>query len=310
MSTVFQNTDALDNEIFPSVQASQGKSSKSDVKDVKNENNPKSDVKDVRDDMVNIKKEDDSVDDSIEFNSIGKVVFSSHHFIALIASGDKLVRFDIGRNRLVSPIRAGYRISCVAIDELAGQIVTCGGFNFTIWTISGGYLYNQVCGVKVSQVAVANLPIYVQNRFIVTGHVDGFLLFWTFDSKLGVIQNLAQKKVTSQPITAIAIDESSMRVVASNKENEVFCLDFPGTERSPINRDFAYECPSCKKPFEVSKSASNRNIVNFVSKGNVKVCSKCHRYFCRDCVTALPRRIIQMTNKDYICEFCASLGAK
>ena len=92
-----------------------------------------------------------------------------------------------------------------------------------------------------------------------------------------------------------------MRVVASSLENEVFCLDFVGTERSPVARDFAFSCANCHEKFDVTKNASK-------SKVNAKVCSKCHRYFCGNCVTQLPRKLIQVVaaNKEYICEFCAS----
>lgn len=172
----------------------------------------------------------------------GKVVFSSLHFLAIIACHDQIIRFDLGRNRVVSPINVDYPINCITVDDQAGQIISCGDRCFTIWTISGNYVYSQTCGVRVCSVAVARQPIYVRNRFIVTGHDDGFLLFWYFDAKIGVIQNLAQRKLTSNPITAISIDNSSMRVVASSIENEVFCLDFSGTERNPINRDFALMC--------------------------------------------------------------------
>ncbi|OHT16411.1 hypothetical protein TRFO_02654 [Tritrichomonas foetus] len=217
-----------------------------------------------------------------------KVKFSSIHFLAIAISDKKIVRFDLGRRRLIDPIEVKYKINSCCIDDFAGRILTCGDKEFTIFTIGGKFICHQQCGMKVCQIAVSNLPVYVKNRFIVTGHSDGYLIFWSYDTELGVIKLLAQRKVTQLPIKSISIDNTATRIIISTETNEIFCFDFLGTPKQPVSRNLILGCAQCNCPYDASQ---------------FRFCSKCKRWFCKSCLVSI-KKIYPTARNVYSCKFC------
>ena len=119
---------------------------------------------------------------------------------------------------------------------------------------------------------VAELPEAVRNRFFVTGHANGVVKFWTINYTDLQLVCLRTVKVTHTMIKKVAIDDGAMRVVAVTSE-DVYSFDYPGSSISSLKKSYALECCQCKTPIEDTTLSRN-----------VRTCTCCHRFFCKDCL--------------------------
>merc|ERR1712216_572865 len=89
-----------------------------------------------------------------------------------------LNRLDIDRRLPKHPAP----ISCVAVDPVTGEVVTCCGQCLYVWTVNGSLAAEKLVGESTSDlitaVCISDGPDWADNKVIVTGHKDGSLRFW------------------------------------------------------------------------------------------------------------------------------------
>lgn len=237
---------------------------------------------------------------------------SSVHFLAIIVCNDemkgkRICRFDLGLMIQVDPIEAGFSIQKVVFDDNAATIIACGEEEMAVFTVSGQMIVHQKMNgliensdnseklndvpekvdgenksMKITAIAVANLEEHIENRFFVTGHVDGFVRFWFLDLNKAKIVLLKDARVcnTQIDLVSIATDDDScfeangnaLRaiVISSRPISKMFSFEFYASAAKNLRKEYAVRCAICGKRFDEIKQKPN-------------VCYGCHRFFCKDC---------------------------
>ena len=204
--------------------------------------------------------------------TVSLMAISSAHFLLLTVCGNTITRIDIGTRRVIEPITAKAKINCLAFDNHAGLIISGGYSSIDVWSVSGSLVIEMRIESSVICIDVAELPEVVRNRFFVTGHANGVVKFWTINYTDLQLVCLRTVKVTHTMIKKVTIDDSAMRVVAVTSE-DVFSFDYPGSSISSLKKSYALECCQCKTPIEDTTLSRN-----------VRTCTCCHRFFCKDCL--------------------------
>lgn len=125
---------------------------------------------------------------------------------------------------------------------------------------------------SVTAIQTTNLDEYVSNRFFVTGHVNGFVTFWSMNfttNELVVLKAVCvfSSQAPDQAVVRIGIDDDAKRVVAASV-SEMVCIDFYGSDSPDLKKSYAVECAICGEQLN-AKTA--------------KVCSHCKRFYCSKC---------------------------
>ena len=227
----------------------------------------------------------ESLVDLVRFPTNAQVrdtAISSTDFLAIAVCGNRIRRFCLARMREIDAIDAEEKINSVCIDEANGVIVIGCEKSFVIYTIGGKPVWVQQCGSPVSAVHCANIR---KTLYIATGHVDGYVLLWYYDTSMSMVVNCFASKVLKSNVRVIAQNPTGERIICGNNE-QLASLDFKGTSLPPVHRKLVVNCAKCGK-----KILKRRN------------CVECKRHFCNKCVTSYGKKMPHL--KRHICEFCA-----
>jgi hypothetical protein len=203
--------------------------------------------------------------------SVTACAVSSEHFLALALCGDQIVRIDLGTRRVAEPIRLHHAADCLAVDEQAGTVVT-GGPAVAVWSLGGRAIAQAPVEAAAICVEVADIEEGIENRFFVTGHVNGAVRFWGINWAQMALVSLKQMRPAGGPIRAIGIGDASNRVVVVT-ESELFSFDYFGSPAVNLKREYAVECNNCQRPIDAGGLVQA-----------VKICANCHRFFCQACL--------------------------
>ena len=230
---------------------------------------------------------------------ISSCAISTTHFLILAVTNDVIKRIDIGTRKVIEPINVGFKINCIEIDDYAGIIIACGYSTIGIWSVSGFFIMEQKVKSSITFISVSNLPETVQNRFFITGHRNGSIMFWTIDYENSKLILLKEEKVLDSSISKISIDITSSRVLVVANE-DIIAFDFIGSNIPCLNTQYAAECCNCHERFEtVEYKMLNKNF---------KSCIKCKRFFCQKCVKDTDSISSNLkSNIKFICSKCLSL---
>ena len=84
-----------------------------------------------------------------------------------------------------------YPVSCVYIDELSGEMISCSGGTINIWSINGDLMVKKTFSLQmrehITSVTSSHGPVWDEMNVIITGHVDGSVRFWTKQLKKSVL---------------------------------------------------------------------------------------------------------------------------
>lgn len=227
--------------------------------------------------------------------TVNAVAISTFHFLCLAACGKTVHRFDTGIQREVDSISLGYHVKIVDIDDRAAQIIICGEKFISIYSINTEKIMEKEVDSPVSAICVSDLEEYQPNRFIITGHDNGNVKFWTPDITHRELVLLHSTRLSEDSISAIAIDENNTTAAVATAKDVIF-FDYYGSSTQGLKKTYALECSDCNTP---------------LLPNNTKTCAYCHRFFCSKCLPQEMLLKIKLGNappsQKYVCSSCSEM---
>ncbi|OHT07773.1 hypothetical protein TRFO_23875 [Tritrichomonas foetus] len=217
-------------------------------------------------------------------SEIVSVACSSEHFLALACCKNKILQFDIGLFTPLPLIELDFQVKNVEIDENAALIVAYGDHDIAVLSISGQLLIKHSVKPLISCITMSKLPEYFEDRFFVTGHNDGSVIFWKVSFSENNIMEIGSNQLSIDPISTVVLSPNSQRLFVTTKL-ETFCCECIGSSCSPLKKElYSCECASCSS--DIQK--------------NSQVCSKCGRFVCMKCIT----KEMNALKTTYTCILC------
>jgi len=135
-------------------------------------------------------------------------------------------------------------ISCVALHDVAGEIVSCSGSVVNIWSINGDLLIScrtsQNPADTISCCLWSKAPEWLYENVLITGHRDGKIRVWIRESKLVTVdvengkpvkkfQSVLSQKTQftnglhTTPIMALCLSGDCQRLFSGDAEGKIVC---------------------------------------------------------------------------------------
>jgi hypothetical protein len=149
---------------------------------------------------------------------------SSEHFIAFAGSDGAIYPLDLGLQINLPIIPMGFVVSLIEVDEPAAVVIAAGESKIVMLSISGDVIAQAEKLSSVTSLAVSKTPGWVNDRFFVTGHADGLIMFWSFDSHLGVLLEAAKWQVCTEPILSLYLTTNAQKVIIGSTKH-VFTIE-------------------------------------------------------------------------------------
>ena len=115
-----------------------------------------------------------------------KSICISHEY-SLIISGDTngvVIVWDLYSMKIIRSFRHGEAINIIRIQEETGEIVTLSNTLLKHWTINGELIQQCTLSEIPTDAFIINVPEWIPNHLLFTGHIDGSLRVWKLDESL------------------------------------------------------------------------------------------------------------------------------
>ena len=210
------------------------------------------------------------------------IALSSAHFLMCVACENNVQRINITTKHIMKPIQLSFKPVKVLIDDYAAEIIVAGEKTIEIFDLDGNKKSSVAVSETIKCAAIAQLPLYVPNRFFVTGHINGKICFWNENTLIKELETRLKD------IVCIQVDQRSQRIAFCTKSSS-YIAGFFGNTSKPLSDNHAFICAKCGQ---------------FIDK-KPATCSVCHRFFCTKCTEQknIIKEIIKK-NGGWVCPDC------
>ncbi|OHS98487.1 hypothetical protein TRFO_35079 [Tritrichomonas foetus] len=222
--------------------------------------------------------------------NITATAISSAHFIAFAAHKNVISQYDLGLlQRIDEKIEFPFDIRKIEVDDIAAIFVVYGDKSIALCSISGEILFKETnINSNITASSITQLPEHFDDRFIVTGHEDGTVIFWGIsfaDNKFILLKN---DQIVNEPILTISLSPNAQRMIVGSANNISHLEAIDSTLPHLKKTTYASVCACCN---------------NDLKKG-AAVCVECRRFICYKCGKKDTSTAIGTLKPTYTCTMC------